>query len=46
MYNNIGKRDILIFPKFNNMNIIDEVSIEFIGKHEESIVVKNIKLGE
>lgn len=25
MYNNIGKRDILIFPKFNNMNIIDEI---------------------
>lgn len=44
MYNNIGKRDILIFPKFNNMNIIDEVSIEFIGKNEESIIVKNIKI--
>ena len=25
MYNNIGKRDILIFPKFDNMNIIDEI---------------------
>ena len=25
MYNNIGKRDILIFPKFNNMKIIDEI---------------------
>lgn len=25
MYNNIGKRDILIFPKFNNMNIINDV---------------------
>lgn len=24
MYNNIGKRDILIFPKFNNMDIIDD----------------------
>ena len=25
MYNNIGKRDILIFPKFNNMDIIDDI---------------------
>lgn len=25
MYNNIGKRDILIFPKFDNMDIIDEI---------------------
>lgn len=25
MYNNVGKRDILIFPNFNNMNIIDEI---------------------
>lgn len=25
MYNNFGKRDILIFPKFDNMNIIDEI---------------------
>lgn len=25
MYNNIGKRDILIFPKFNNINIIDNI---------------------
>ena len=25
MYNNKGKRDILIFPKFNNMNLIQEV---------------------
>ena len=25
MYNNIGKRDILIFPKFDNMNIIDKI---------------------
>lgn len=25
MYNNIGKRDILIFPKFDNMNIIDGI---------------------
>ena len=25
MYNSIGKRDILIFPKFNNMKIIDEI---------------------
>lgn len=25
MYNNIGKRDILIFPKFNNMNIINDI---------------------
>lgn len=25
MYNNIGKRDILIFPKFDNMNIINNI---------------------
>lgn len=25
MYNNIGKRDILIFPKFDNMKIIDKI---------------------
>ena len=25
MYNNIGKRDILIFPKFDNMQIIDKI---------------------
>ena len=25
MYNNIGKRDILIFPKFDNMDIINKV---------------------
>lgn len=25
MYNNIGKRDILIFPKFDNMDIIDDI---------------------
>lgn len=25
MYNNIGKRDILIFPKFNNMDIINNI---------------------
>lgn len=25
MYNNKGKRDILIFPKFDNMNLIQEV---------------------
>lgn len=25
MYNNIGKRDILIFPKFENMDIINEI---------------------
>ena len=25
MYNNIGKRDILIFPKFNNINIINDI---------------------
>lgn len=86
MYNNIGKRDILIFPKFDNMDIINEVrnkydrlanlvnphitpgqadslkdfsdfnykfttvinkvSVEFIGENEESIIIKNIKLGE
>ena len=25
MYNNIGKRDILIFPTFDNIDIINEV---------------------
>ena len=25
MSNNIGKRDILIFPKFDNMKIIDKI---------------------
>ena len=25
MYNNIGKRDVLIFPEFNNMNIINDI---------------------
>ena len=25
MYNNIGKWDILIFPKFDNIDIINEV---------------------
>ena len=25
MYNNIGKRDILIFPKFKNINIINNI---------------------
>lgn len=25
MYNNIGKRDILIFPKFDNIDIINEI---------------------
>ena len=28
MYNNIGKRDILIFPKFDNMRIIDKIRKE------------------
>jgi hypothetical protein len=86
MYNNIGKRDILIFPKFDNIDIINEVrnkydrlanlvnphitlvqadglkdfsdfnyefttvinkvSVEFIVENEESIIIKNIKLGE
>ena len=25
--------------------IVDEISIELIGEHEESIIIKNIKLG-
>ena len=25
MYNNIGKRDILIFPKFDNMDVINNI---------------------
>ncbi len=84
MYNNKGKRDILIFPKFKNMNIIqeirskydrlatlvaphitlgqadnleefkdfdyefetiiEEISIEFIGNNEESILIDTISL--
>lgn len=36
MYINKGKRDILIFPKFDNMDLI--------GENEESIIIKNIKL--
>lgn len=39
------------FKNFSNFNyefttIINEVSIEFIGSNEESIIIKNIKLGE
>lgn len=45
----LGQADNL--EDFSNFNyefttIIDEVSIEFIGEHEESIIIKNIKLGE
>lgn len=86
MHNNTLKRDILIFPKFKNINKIqeirnkydrlanliaphitlgqsnnieefckftyefetnvDEISVELIGEHEESIIVKNLRLGE
>lgn len=85
MFINKGKRDILIFPKFENINriqeyrnkydpltnliaphitlgkanniqeldsfdyefttVVDEISIELIGEHEESIIIKKIKLG-
>lgn len=40
--------DLKDFSNFNHefTTIIDEVSIEFIGEHEESIIIKNIKLGE
>mgnify|MGYP004606474561 CR=1 FL=1 len=35
-------------PNFNYefTTIINEVSIEFTGNHMESIIIKNIKLGE
>ena len=57
MNNNIGKRDILIFHQFKNVDefstftyefqtIVDEVSIELIGEHDESIIIKNIRLGD
>ena len=26
--------------------VVDEISIELIGEHEESIIIKNIKLGD
>lgn len=29
MYNNIGKRDILIFPKFDNINLIQNMRNKF-----------------
>ena len=29
MYNNRGKRDILIFPKFKNINLINEVRLKY-----------------
>lgn len=55
MYNNTLKRDITL-DQSNNIEefstftyefktIVDEVSIELIGEHEESIIIKNIKLG-
>lgn len=36
------------FADFNYefTTIIDEILIELIGDHEESIIIKNIKLGE
>lgn len=45
----LGQADNL--KDFSNFNyefttIINEVSIEFIGSNEESIIIKNIKLGE
>ncbi len=45
----LGQADNLEdFPSFNHefITTIDEVSIEFIGENEESIIIKNIKLGE
>ncbi|MFR3156041.1 MAG: hypothetical protein ACLTON_03705 [Christensenellales bacterium] len=45
----LGQADNLIdFSNFNYefTTIINEVSIEFIGSNEESIIIKNIKLGE
>lgn len=29
MYNNVGKRDILIFPKFKNINIINNIRKQY-----------------
>ena len=43
----LGQADNLDdFKNFNEefTTLIDEVSIEFIGEHEESIIIKNIKL--
>ncbi len=45
----LGQADNLKdFADFNYefTTIIDEISIELIGDHEESIIIKNIKLGE
>ena len=40
--NNIKKLDSFTY-EFET--IVDEISIELIGEHEESIIIKNIKLG-
>ena len=43
----LGQADNLNdFKNFNEefATLIDEISIEFIGEHEESIIIKNIKL--
>lgn len=42
MYNNIGKRDILIFPKFDNMRIIDKIRNKY--DRLSNLVVPHITL--
>lgn len=37
--------DVLDSFSYEFKSIVDGVSIEFIGEHEESIIIKNIKLG-
>lgn len=55
MYNNTLKRDITLdqsnnIEEFNTFAyefeiIVNEITIEAIGEHEESIIIKNIRLG-
>lgn len=44
MYNNKGKRDILIFPKFDNMNLIQEVRNKY--DRLSNLVAPHITLGQ
>ena len=38
-------QDLISF-NYEFKTVVDEISIELIGEHEESIIIKNIKLGE
>lgn len=40
--NNIKDLDLF---EYDFKTIVDELAVELIGEHEESIIVKNIKLG-